>query len=164
MSHWLGLSLRIVTLIVMLVGLFGLVVPIFPGVIVIWLAALGYGITAGFGSSGVWVFAALTVLMLAGVTIDNILMARGAHEGGAAWYSIALALLGGVAGTYFFPPLGGLVAAPVVLLAAEFARRKDWEHAWKATRGYLWGCGWAFVVRFGLGVVMIALWAAFWAW
>ncbi len=161
---WLGLTLRVATLIVMLVGLFGLVVPVFPGIVVIWLAALGYGLAAGFGGAGVWVFAAMTVLMVVGATIDNILMARGAHVGGAAWYSIAAALVAGLAGTYFFPPLGGLVAAPLVLLGVEYLRQRDHRAAWEATRGYLWGCGWAFVVRFGLGVVMIALWAAFWAW
>ncbi len=161
---WLGWTLRIATLVVMLVGLFGLVVPIFPGIVVIWLAALGYGLAAGFGGAGVWVFIVLTVLMVVGATIDNILMARGAHSGGAAWYSIVAALVAGLAGTYFFPPLGGLLAAPLVLLLVEYLRRRDAHAAWKAARGYLWGCGWAFVVRFGLGVVMIALWAAFWAW
>ncbi len=164
MPHWLGLSLRLFTLLVMLVGLFGLVIPIFPGVIVIWLAALGYGLVAGFGTAGTWVFGIITVLMLVGVTIDNILMARGAHQGGAAWYSIALALLGGLVGTYLWPPIGGLLAAPALLLGVEYLRKKDLHTAWEATRGYLWGCGWAFVVRFGLGVVMIVLWAAFWAW
>ncbi len=164
MNQWLGLSLRLATLAVMLVGLVGLVVPIFPGIMVIWLAALGYGLVAGFGPTGTWVFVALTVLMVAGVTVDNVLMARGAREGGASWWSIAAALVGGVAGTYFFPPLGGLLAAPAVLLASEYLRRKNWQRAWQATRGYLWGCGWAFVVRFGLGLVMIALWAWLWAW
>ncbi len=162
--NWLHLSLKIATLVVMLVGLLGLVVPIFPGIVVIWLAALGYGLAAGFGTTGTWVFAVLTLLMLAGVTVDNVLTARGAHQGGAKWYSIAAALVAGVAGTYFFPPLGGLIAAPLVLFGAEYLRQRNAHTAWKATRGYLWGCGWAFIVRFGLGVVMIGLWALFWAW
>ena len=162
--HWLHLSLKIATLAVMMVGLFGLVVPIFPGIIVIWLAALGYGLTAGFGVTGAWVFVALTLLMLIGVTVDNALMARGAHQGGAKWYSIAAALIAGVAGTYFFPPLGGLIAAPLVLFGAEYLRQHQTKTAWEATRGYLWGCGWAFVARFGLGAAMISLWALLWAW
>jgi len=164
MNEWLGSSLRLFTLVIMLVGLFGLVIPIFPGVTIIWLAALGYGLAAGFGPTGTWVFAAITVLMVIGVTIDNILMARGAHQGGAAWSSIALALLGGLVGTYLWPPIGGLIAAPVLLVGAEYLRKKNMSAAWEAARGYLWGCGWAFFVRFGLGVIMIALWAIFWAW
>ena len=36
----------------MLVGLIGLVVPVFPGLLIMWLAALGYGIVAGFRHAG----------------------------------------------------------------------------------------------------------------
>ncbi len=160
---WLGLSFRLLVLLVMLVGLFGLVIPIFPGIVVIWGAALVYGLVSGFGSLGGWLFAGITVLMLIGVVVDNIAMSAGARKGGASWWSIAASIVAALAGTYFFPPLGGLVLAPVVLLTAEYLRRRDLPQAWEATRGYLLGCGWAFVIRFALGVVMIGLWA-YWAW
>ncbi|NPA92450.1 MAG: DUF456 domain-containing protein [Chloroflexi bacterium] len=161
---WFNLSLRLVTLLVMLVGLVGLVIPIFPGIIVIWLAALGYGLAVGFGGSGGWVFAVLTVLMLVGAFADNVLTAKGAHEGGAAWYSILASIVAGLVGTYWAPPFGGLIAAPLTLLGVEYWRKRNLKEAWQAARGYLWGCGWAFVLRFSLGVVMILLWAFFWAW
>ena len=41
MPEWLGMPLFVLTLVIMLVGLFGLAVPVFPGIEVIWLAALG---------------------------------------------------------------------------------------------------------------------------
>ncbi len=160
---WLDLSLRFLTLLIMLVGLFGLVIPIFPGVVIIWLAALGYGILAGFGTLGGWLFAVITLLMLAGVTVDNVLMGAGARQGGASWYAIAVGILAGILGTAAFPPIGGLIAAPLGLFLVEAARQRDWRKALEASRGWAWGCGWAFVVRFGLGVVMIVLWG-FWAW
>ena len=163
MPAWLDLPFRLLVLLVMLVGLFGLVIPIFPGIVVIWAAALVYGLVQGFGTLGGWLFAAITVLALVGVVVDNIAMSAGARKGGAAWWSIALSIVAALAGTYFFPPLGGLVLAPVVLLAAEYLRQKDLATAWEAAKGYLIGCGWAFVVRFALGVVMIGLWA-YWAW
>ena len=47
MPQWLEISTEILTLIVMLIGLFGLVIPIFPGGVVIWLAALGYSLCYG---------------------------------------------------------------------------------------------------------------------
>ena len=160
---WLGLSFRLLVLVVMLVGLFGLVVPIFPGIVVIWGAALVYGLVQGFGSLGGWIFAGLTVLMLLGVTVDNIAMGAGARKGGATWWSIALAMIAALAGTYFFPPAGGLVLAPLALLVAEYLHQRDLHQAWEAAKGYLIGCGWAFVARFSLGVIMIGLWA-YWAW
>jgi uncharacterized protein YqgC (DUF456 family) len=52
MPEWLVLSRFWIILVVMLVGLFGLVVPVFPGITVIWLAALGYGVWSGFSTLG----------------------------------------------------------------------------------------------------------------
>jgi len=160
---WLDLPFRLLVLLVMLVGLFGLVIPIFPGMVVIWGAALVYGLVQGFGALGGWLFAGITVLMLLGVTVDNIAMSAGARKGGASWWSIAASIVAALAGTYFFPPLGGLILAPLVLLGAEYLRQGNLRRAWEAAKGYMIGCGWAFVVRFFLGVVMIGMWA-YWAW
>jgi uncharacterized protein YqgC (DUF456 family) len=155
---WLNVSVFGLTLFVMLVGLFGLIIPIFPGVIVIWLAALGYGIVTGFGTLGWVIFAILTVLMLVGVTVDNLLMGAGARRGGASWGSILVGLLAGVVGTFVFPPVGGLIAAPAAVLLLEYLRGRDWDRAWQATRGLALGWGLSFLVRFGIGAVMIGAW------
>src|SRR5512136_800137 len=63
---------RIISMVMMAVGL--LVIPILPGLMIIWVAALGYGIAAGFGTLGWVMFAFITVLMLAGSILDNVLM------------------------------------------------------------------------------------------
>ncbi len=78
------LIVKSITLTVMLVGL--LVLPLLPGLVIIWVAALGYGLAAGFGTLGWIMFAILTVLMLAGTVVDNVLMGRSAHKEGAPWW------------------------------------------------------------------------------
>ena len=158
MPIWLDTTIHILTVLTMLVGLFGLIVPIFPGNVVMWLAALTYGLIFGFGRLGGIMFAIITVLMIAAVLADNVLMGAKAHEKGADWGSIILALIAGVLGTMIFPPIGGLIAAPLVLYLAELQRRRDAEEAKKVVKALLTGWGLAFVVRFGLGVVMFALW------
>jgi uncharacterized protein YqgC (DUF456 family) len=156
---WLESIIFGMTILIMLVGLFGLVIPIFPGNVVIWVAALIFGLLTGFGTLGVWMFVLLTVLMLAAVLADNVLMGAKARAGGAAWSSIILALLAGVVGTFVFPPIGGLIAAPLVLFLMEFSRLRDSARATRVVRELLFGWGLAFVVRFGIGLVMIGLWA-----
>lgn len=145
----------------MLVGLLGLIVPVFPGTVVIWLAALGYGIVSGFSTLGWVLFAAITVLMLAGTMVDNLFMGAGARKGGASWNTILAALLAGVLGTLLFPPIGGVIAAPLAVLLLEYSRQRDWEKAWQALRGLATGFGLSIVVRFGIGVLMMILW---WVW
>jgi len=48
--EWIGESL---TLIIMLFALAGMIIPIFPGTIIILIVALIYGIASGFGTIGV---------------------------------------------------------------------------------------------------------------
>jgi uncharacterized protein YqgC (DUF456 family) len=160
MPAWLSASILAITLLVMIVGLFGLIVPIFPGIIVIWLAALGYGLVTGFTTVGWIIFGVNTVLMLIGVTIDNVLMSAKAHKEGAAWSSLALGMVGGVLGTIFFPPIGGILAAPLVVLLLEYLRQRDIHNALRTVRGLLIGWGASFIVRFFIGLVMIGIWMA----
>jgi len=155
---WLETTIHVLTFLTMLFGLFGLIIPIFPGNVVMWLAALVYGLVFGFGRLGAIMFAIITILMLIAAAADNVLMGAKAREKGADWGSIILALIGGVVGTMIFPPIGGLIAAPLVLYLAELQRRRDAEEAMKVVKALLTGWGLAFVVRFGLGVVMFALW------
>jgi uncharacterized protein YqgC (DUF456 family) len=152
-----------ITLFFMLVGLFGLIVPIFPGTVIIWLAALGYGLVSGFGRLGVVIFIALTALMLASTLLDNLFMGAGARKGGASWATIIVAILAGVVGTIVFPPIGGFIAAPLAVFVLEYARLKDVEKAWQALRGLATGLGLSFIARFGVGLVMLLLWLI-WVW
>jgi uncharacterized protein YqgC (DUF456 family) len=159
---WLSTSIFWISLIFMLVGLFGLIIPIFPGIIVIWLAVLAYGLVTGFNTLGWILFALITILLFVGMTIDNILMNARAHKEGAAWSSLILGMLGGILGTIFLPPLGGIITAPLVVLLVEFYRQRDFNKALRTLRGLLIGWGMSFIARFFIGVVMIGLWLA-WA-
>ena len=158
MPIWLNTSLNVTALVFMVISLFGLVVPIFPGLVVIWGIMLIHGLLTGF-SVGWWVFGLVTVLMIIGSLIDNVLMGAKAHQGGAAWWTIALALVSAVAASFLLTPLVGLLAAPLALWLLEFVRTKDKAQAWQTTRALLIGWGWAFVVRFALGLVMVGAWA-----
>jgi uncharacterized protein YqgC (DUF456 family) len=147
----------------MLVGLVGLVIPIFPGTLVIWLAALGYGLIKGFDTLGIVIFVVLTVLMIVSLVIDNLLMGAGARNRGASWYTTAIALVAGILGTIFFPPLGGLIAAPLSILLFEFMRLKNLRQAWSAFIGLAAGWGVSFFVVLTIGLLMVLLWAI-WVW
>ena len=161
MSAWLNVSIFALTQFFMLAGLIGLMVPVFPGLLVMWLAALGYGIVTSFETVGIIVFIILTILMLVGSTVDNLIMGAGARKGGAAWLSIGVALAAGVIFTFIFPPIGGIIAAPLAVLLLEYYRLRDWEKAWQALKGLATGWGLAYFVRLGIGIVMMVLW---WIW
>ncbi len=68
------------TLTFMLIGLVGLIIPVFPGLVVIWLAALIYGIAAGFSTKGWIIFILISLLALVGGIMDNIFMGAKARR------------------------------------------------------------------------------------
>ena len=146
------------TLLIMLMGLVLLIIPIFPGITVIWAAALLYGIVTGFDTLGIVMFILITLGMIAGISADNILMGAGARRGGASWLTIGVALVAGIVGTILFPPIGGFIAIPIAIFLLELVRIREWRGAWRATRGLALGWGLSFLVRFGIGLLMISAW------
>ena len=163
MPAWLDAIVFFLTIFFMLVGLFGSLIPLFPGLVIIWLAALIYGIVVGFKTLGIVIFILITLLMLVGGVVDNIMMGVGARLGKAGWWSIIIALISGIVVTLVFPPFGGLIAAPLAVYLAEVIRQRDWRKAFKSLGGLTAGWSLSFLVRFGIGVVMIVLWGI-WAW
>ena len=163
MDPRLELLINLIILAGMLVSLCGLIVPIFPGLIIIWLLALLYGIVAGFGTLGAVLFVIITALAILGEISDNVLMSRRARQEGARWLSIAIAFIAGIVGSIVFSPLGGIAAALGGLFLAEYIPSKDHRKALAVTKAMAIGWGWSFVVQFGIGLMMIALWAI-WAW
>lgn len=162
MPAWVETSIRVISLLVMVIGLFGLVIPIFPGIIVIWLAALAYGLVAGFGTLGGWMFVLITLLAIGGMLVDNVLMGAGAKKSGASWAGMGVALLGFLAGALIIPVVGGLLLGPLALFAFEYYRQRNRTQALATVKGLAAGWGLSFLARFGLGVLMIVLWAV-WA-
>jgi uncharacterized protein YqgC (DUF456 family) len=158
MPNWLEVIVNILISATMIVGLFGLVIPVFPGNAVMWVAALIFGLVHGFGVAGAVIFVIITFLTITAMLGDNVLMGAKAREKGASWLSIFLALAAGLIFTLLLPPLGGIIAAPVVLFGAELFRLKDHQKAIEVMRALLVGWGWAFVLRFGIGVVVMVLW------
>lgn len=150
--------------VVMGIGLLGLLFYIVPGLTIIWLATLAYGIVTGFSLGSGILFAVITLLMLGGNLIDNLFMGKEARKTGASWLSIAVALVAGIAGTFILPPFGGLIFAAVAILVVEWIRKKDIKEGLKSTGSILKGCGFAVAARFFIGVVMIAMWVAWVLW
>lgn len=143
---------------IMAIGLTGLIIPIFPGLLVIWLAALGYGLIAGFALPGWIFFTIITIFFAAGSILDNVVMGRQAYKDGASLVSILIAMVFGILGNLLLPVLGGFIGAIFALFLVEWIRRKNWREAMTATRGWAVGCGWAVVTRFVFGLLMIVVW------
>lgn len=171
MPDWLQLTFQVIletfTLFVLFVGLAGLIVPVFPGLTVMWLSTFTYALiqnAAGKMTGWDWfLFSVITLLMIGGNIVDNIIIAAKMRDQFIPWSSILLAFAAGIVASIFFTPLVGLVAAPLGLFLAELRRVKNRDDALKSTKTYMIGWGWAFGARFMIGIAMIGSWML-WAW
>lgn len=166
-SQFLFVILDLLTLAVMLIGLVGLIMPVFPGLVVMWLATVVYALLQnGAGAMTGWdwfLFALITILMIAGSIIDNIIIARKMRDHFIPWSSILFAFAASIVSSIFFTPIIGLAAAPFALFLAELRRLKNHDEAITSTKAYMIGWGWAFGARVLIGFVMIGFWML-WAW
>jgi uncharacterized protein YqgC (DUF456 family) len=158
---------EIIIFVVLLLGLFGLLIPVFPGLTVMWIATLIYAIIQASMGAMTWVgwvlFTLITLLMIGGNIVDNIIIAKHMLDKSIPWSSILWSFAGGIIASLFFTPIAGMIAAPVSLYAAELYRLKDKQMALDNTKAWMTGWGWSLAARFGIGVVMIIFWAI-WAW
>ncbi len=162
LGDFLGVAFQWLVLIIMVVSMFGLIIPLFPGNVVIWISALVYGLLAGFETRGIWLFAIITFLMIGGVMADNLLMGSKAKKAGGSCGGIVFAFVVSIIVSFFFTPIAGLISVPIALYFFEYMRLRNSEQAFQITKELIKGCGWAFVVRFGLAALEIGVWA-FWA-
>ena len=150
--------------VVMAIGLFSLLTYIIPGLTIIWAAILIYGIVKGFTTGSGILFAFITLLMVGGNLVDNLLMGTQARKTGASWWALGAALALGIAGTFLLPPFGGILGACLAILIVESIRQNNLKEGLKSTGGILTGCGFAVIIRFIIGVIMIGLWVVWLLW
>jgi len=163
LEFWLRVGVETLTLFILIIGTAGLIVPVFPGLVINWVAILIYGALSGFGVKGWIIFVLVTILMIVGNVIDNILMGKKARESGASWLSIGTGYVASLVVSFFFTPIAGLAAAPIGVFLVEFIRRRKWREALKVSWSLMLGWGWSIGIRITIGVVMIGLWMI-WAW
>jgi uncharacterized protein YqgC (DUF456 family) len=166
-TFWFQVLVETITLSAMIVGLLGLVIPVFPGLIIIWLSALVYALVENSIDRMGWIdwtlFVLITLLAAFGSVVDNIIIARKMLDKQIPWRSIILSYLAGIITSIFATPIVGILAAPAALVGAEYLRLKDWRNALTSAKTYMVAWGWSFAAVFGVGVSMIGLWML-WAW
>jgi uncharacterized protein len=143
----------------MLAGLVGIVVPLVPGLTLIWGAALVWAADERNGPGWI-VLGIMTLLALGGFLAGSFLPARRASSAGAPGWVLAAGGVGMVVGFFVIPVMGAVVGGPVGIFLAELLRVRDLGIAWRTTVETIKGFGLGVAAQLAVGVIMVALWAA----
>ncbi|MEO6714795.1 MAG: DUF456 domain-containing protein [Mycobacteriales bacterium] len=145
--------------ITMVAGLVGTLLPFLPGLVLILVAAILYGLSEGFGGIGSVAMVVIVGLFVVGSLVSLVFARRSAARGGAPTTSMLVAAVGGVVGMFVIPFFGFVPGAIVGLVLAERSRLGQWSAAWRVTlhaaKGYLLGM----LVEAACGAAMFATWA-----
>ncbi len=149
----------IIALGVMLFGLIGCILPVIPGIPIIWAAALAYGLLTGFeriGSDYLIIFGILSAISL---LLDWLVGIYGAKRLGASRWGLVGAFIGTIAGAVI-ATLPGLIAGPFIgAVLFELWAGKRSGAALKAGFGTFLGFLAGVVMKIGLGTTMMAVFA-----
>jgi uncharacterized protein YqgC (DUF456 family) len=143
---------------VMLVGLAGVVVPVLPGLLLVWAAGVAWAWLDGGGPVRWGLVVLLTGLLVVSIVIKYALPARSAAGAGAPRSSLVLGALGAVVGFFLIPVVGFAVGGVLAVFLAELARLGSASRAWSATLAVLKAVGIGLLVELGVGATMVAAW------
>jgi uncharacterized protein YqgC (DUF456 family) len=149
--------------VIMGIGLLSLLFYIIPGLTIIWLAILAYGIVTGFSLPSGILFAFITLLMIAGNLIDNLFMGaqrRKPAQAGCRWGRACSRSRWHLC----IPSIRRIAFRGCGYFDREWIRKRDLNEGARSAGGILKGCGLAVFTRFGIGVLMIGLWVVWLIW
>ncbi len=143
----------------MVIGIFGIIVPLLPGILLIWLGVLAYVLINGFELVSIPYFVLITLIALVAGTADLWLPLLGAKSTGVSWKTLGLGVVGAIIGTILLPIVGTIVGYALGILLGEYIRLGEWRPAVKSSVVGMvsWGVG--TILQLAGGILIIFLFA-----
>ena len=141
----------------MLAGLVGIVVPVLPGLFLVWLAT---GIWAyDHPASSAWVvFAVATVLYAGGLVTQYVIPGRRMRRAGVHTPTLLLAVFLAVVGFLVVPVVGALLGFVLGIYLVELTRQRDRRSAWTSTRLALRAVALSIGIELVAGFAIVLVW------
>jgi uncharacterized protein YqgC (DUF456 family) len=156
MDVW-TILLFIGTLLIMLVGLAGVILPVIPGVPIIWLGVFLYGLFTGFAEINWNILGIFAVLTGFTIILDYVANLYGAKRMGATRWGILGALFGMLVGLFTAGLIGLLVGSFVGAVLGELLAGKTGGRALRAGIGTFLGFLGGTLIKFIVGCIMIGI-------
>jgi uncharacterized protein YqgC (DUF456 family) len=150
-------AIFVISLIIMMVGMAGIIVPIIPSTPLIWVGAFIYAISTHF-EKVTWLMVLLLALMaIFSVVLENLGNVYGAKKFGATRWGIIGSFVGTGAGFFMGGPVG-LILGPIVgTIVFELIGGKGYRGALKSGVGNFVGFLGGSLLKLLIGLAMISL-------
>ncbi len=151
--------LLFLSFVIVLAGLAGTVLPLLPGIALVFAGLFLAAWAEDFSRVGATALTIIGVLALLGWTVDFLASLLGAKRAGASPQALVGATLGAIVGLFFGIP--GLILGPFVgAVAGEFIARRELLQAGKVGLGTWIGLVFAAVAKIVIAFLMVATFLA----
>jgi uncharacterized protein YqgC (DUF456 family) len=155
----MSLTADLLVAIVIAIGLVGIVIPVLPGVALIFAAIVVWAVVEG--GPGAWTTCAVAVAILAATqALKYAVPGRRLRVEGIPTRTLVLAAVLGIVGFFVIPVVGLVVGFVAGVYVAEAARLKDAQRAWSSTVAALRAVGLSIAIELVGGLLAAATWAA----
>jgi uncharacterized protein YqgC (DUF456 family) len=156
---WSEIILFILAIAVMLVGLAGVVLPVIPGVPIIFGAAFLYALLTDFSTIGAQTLIIFAVLTVASMVLDWAASVMGVKKMGGSYAGMIGAFIGMIVGLSVpgIGIIGFIIGAFVGAYAMEFLINKDSRVALRAGLGSFLGFLAGGLMKFVIGAIIIGI-------
>jgi uncharacterized protein YqgC (DUF456 family) len=142
----------------MLVGTIGIVVPVLPGLLVVWGATFVWGLA--MQTTGGWVvFGVATAVYAVGVVTQFLVPGRRMKATGVDTRILAVALVVAVVGLFVIPVIGAPIGFVGAVYVLERLKHREHNRAWTATRQALHAVLLNIGIELLTALTIIAIWA-----
>jgi uncharacterized protein YqgC (DUF456 family) len=141
------------------VGIIGVVVPVLPGLLLVWAGVAVWGL-ARHDALGWGVLAVVTVVLAAGTVVKYLLPGRRLRRAGVPWTTMLAGTALGIVGFFALPVVGLFLGFVLGVFLAERARLPDSAAAWSSAKNALAAVGWSVLIELATGLLATGVWVA----
>ena len=147
----------VVTGLLMVVGLVGIVVPVLPGLLLVWAATALWAFD--HPNHAAWlVFGIAGLAYAAGVVTQYLVPGRRLKAAGVRTSTLLLAVVLAIVGFFVIPVIGALVGFVLGIYLVEAARQHDHRVGWSSTTHALTAVAMSMGIELTAGFVIVAVW------
>ncbi|MGL4305608.1 MAG: DUF456 domain-containing protein [Mycobacteriaceae bacterium] len=151
------MTANIVIGVIIFCGLVGIVLPIIPGVVLVFGGITAWAIMQG-SATGWLVFAVCTGLLVISGIIKYTWPGQKMRAAGVAKTSVMVGALAGIVGFFVIPVIGLFIGFIAGVFAAEFYRQEDTAKAWTSTIHAAKAVGISILIELFGALVASAIW------
>ena len=156
-DHLMSILGTVIVGIVILIGVIGAVVQIWPSAPVVGGAILVWAWMTGTRAAWI-IFAIVAVVLILGTVLKYVIPARGMNKAGIPQSTLVWGAVGGVVGWFIGLPLGLVLGMIAAIFGVEYLRSNDTATAWKATVEALKAFGWTIAIELIAALTSATLW------